>query len=81
MNVTTNLWSDGPDFPFGDISMYSSISTTKSAYIIGGRSSIAEFFDFQWFLVGNLMHKRARHESILIGNQIFIIGGQYGGHK
>ena len=85
MNVTTNIWSDGPDYPFDidGIDRYSSISTTKSAYIIGGgrSSTVAEFFDFQWHLHGNLKHRRRRHESILIGNQIYIIGNSYNGHK
>ena len=63
MNVTANVWSDGPDYPFGDVIRYSSISTTKSVYIIGGReSTIAEFFNFQWFRVGNLKQYRTRHE-------------------
>ena len=86
MNVTTNIWSDGPDYPFGNIYRYSSISTSKSAYIIGGqriepRAMVAEFFNYQWFLVGDLKHQRYRHESILIGNQIYIIGNHYNGHK
>ena len=81
MNVTANVWSDGPDYPFGDVIMYSSISTAKSAYIIGGDTPVVEFFDYKWLLVGNLKHRRYRHESILIGNQIFIIGGSYRGHK
>ena len=82
MNVTTNIWSDGPDYPFDDVNAYSSISTTESVYIIGGRgSTIAEFFNYQWFLVGNLKKHRSRHESILIGNQIYIIGNHYNGHK
>ena len=83
MNVTANIWSDGPDYPFDNIDRYSSISTTKSAYIIGGGriSTVAEFFNYQWSLVGNLKHKRRRHESILIGNQIYIIGNSYNGHK
>ena len=82
MNVTANVWSDGPDYPFGDVIMYSSISTTESAYIIGGRgSTVAEFFNNQWFRVGNLKQYRSRHESILIGNQIFIIGNHWAGHK
>ena len=82
MNVTANVWSDGPDYPFGDVAWYSSISTTESAYIIGGRgSTVAEFFNYQWLLVGNLKHKRGRHESILIGNKIYIIGNHWAGHK
>ena len=77
MDLTTNSWSEGPDFPYGTISSYSTISTSESVYVIGGYGvydNVAEFKNYQWRLAGNLKHGRFDHESILIGNQVFIIG-------
>ena len=49
--MRTLLWSDGPDYPFGDfISDYSTAQTYNAAYIIGGFNAmniIAEFKDGQ----------------------------------
>ena len=78
LDLSTKTWSDAPDYPFGWIVTYSTISTSESAYIIGGSRTediIAQFTNFQWYLAGNLKQKRKGSGSILIGNWAVIIGG------
>ena len=63
------------------ISEYASVSTQKSVIIIGGRSdgkrqsSIVEYKDDNWAVIGNLKQARYRHNAIAVGPLIMIIGG------
>ena len=63
------------------ISNYASISTQRSVLIIGGRlgsgssSSIVEFKDDKWTVIGNLKQARVGHQAISIGSFVMIIGG------
>ena len=62
------------------ISHYASVSTQTSVLIIGGYShyylsSIVEYKDDKWTVIGNLKQARYRHQAISIGSLVMIIGG------
>ena len=63
------------------IYFYASVSTQTSVLIIGGvsngrySSSIVEYKDGWWTVIGNLKQARYGHEAILIGSLVMIIGG------
>ena len=68
------------------ISDYASVSTQTSVLIIGGYnddgyngdeflSSIVEFKDDEWTVIGNLKQARHGHQAISIGSLVMIIGG------
>ena len=73
---------------FFSISYYASVSTQTSVLIIGGyhgnhpywpgqsESSIFEYKDDQWTVIGNLKQSRLIHQAISIGSFVMIIGGQ-----
>ena len=60
---------------------YASVSTETSVLIIGGwteyerSSSIVEYKDDKWSLIGNLKQARKDHQAILMNSLILIIGG------
>ena len=63
---------------FSGISAYSTVSTSEAAYIIGGHTTpdiIAEFKEESWRQVGTLAKGRSRHETLLVGDEIMVIGG------
>ena len=66
---------------FSSIRRYASVSTQTSVLIIGGysnngiSSSIVEYKEDKWTVIGNLKQARYGHESISIGSLIMIIGG------
>ena len=63
---------------FRYISAYSAVSTSDSVYIIGGWATpdiIAEFKQDSWRQVGTLAKGRSRHETLLVGDEIMVIGG------
>ena len=65
---------------FFSISHYASVSTQTSVLIIGGwsngyESSIVEYEDDKWTVIGNLKQARDKHQAILIGSLVMIIGG------
>ena len=74
-NVLTN------PYLFIRISNYASVSTQTSVFIIGGwtnsgrRSSIVEFNDDIWIILGNLKQTRSSHQAILIGSLVMVVGG------
>ena len=63
------------------ISNYASVSTQTSILIIGGwsdgslTSSIVEYKDDKWTVIGNLKQARYGHQAISIGSLVMIIGG------
>ena len=63
------------------ISYYASVSTQTSVLIIGGHSnndyssSIVEYKDDKWTIIGNLKQARKGHQAISIGSFVMIIGG------
>ena len=67
------------------ISYYASVSTRTGVLIIGGfqggyinyarRSSIVEFKDNEWTLIGNLKQARSDHQAILVGSFVMAVGG------
>ena len=63
------------------ISNYASVSTQTSVFIIGGwtnsgrRSSIVEFKNDIWTIIGNMKQTRSSHQAILIGSLVMIVGG------
>ena len=63
------------------ISYYASVSTQTSVLIIGGwsndspSSSIVEYKDDKWTVIGNLKQARLGHRAISIGSLVMIIGG------
>ena len=63
------------------ISNYASVSTQTSILIIGGwsdgslTSSIVEYKDDKWTVIGNLKQARYAHQAISIGPLVMIIGG------
>ena len=65
------------------MSYYSTASTSKAAYIIGGvytKKVIAEFKNDVWRQLENLANGRSGHASISLGDETMIIGGvAYGG--
>ena len=57
---------------------YSTASTSKAAYIIGGaktRDVIAEFKNDIWRNLGSLVKPRDSHASISLNGETMIIGG------
>ena len=70
------------------ISNYASVSTQTSVLIIGGYSddndeidfeffsSIVEYEDDKWTIIGNLKQPRYAHQAISIGSLVMIIGGE-----
>ena len=63
---------------FSLIFAYSTASTSKAAYIIGGRNTqniIAEFKNGSWRRMGTLAKGRDSHGSIRLGNEVMVIGG------
>ena len=65
---------------FFSISDYASVSTETSVLIIGGLSngllsSIVEYKDDKWTVIGNLKQARYGHQAISIGSLVMIIGG------
>ena len=70
---------------FFSISNYASVSTQTSVLIIGGfrgfmtnssESSIFEYKNDKWTIIGNLQQSRFRHQAIAIGSLVMIIGGR-----
>ena len=65
------------------ISHYASVSTRNSIFIFGGWideikeevSSIAEYSDDSWAIIGHLQQARDTHQAILIDSKVIIIGG------
>ena len=63
------------------ISNYASVSTKTSVLIIGGlteyerSSSIVEYKDDKWTVIGNLKQARNDHQAISINSLIIILGG------
>ena len=63
------------------ISNYASVSTQTSILIIGGwsdgslTSSIVEYKDDKWLVIGNLKQARNDHQAISINSLIIILGG------
>ena len=63
------------------ISNYASVSTKTSVLIIGGlteyerSSSIVEYKDDKWTVIGNLKPARNDHQAISINSLIIILGG------
>ena len=67
---------------------YSTAATDQAAYIIGGNNSpdpdynnwqsttIAEYKNDQWRILGDLIQGRNIHGSISIGQQTMILGGR-----
>ena len=58
---------------------YSTTSTSKAAYLIGGAQTkelIAEFKNDSWRQLGNLTKGRYKHGSITLGTEAMIIGGE-----
>ena len=57
------------------------VSTENSVIVIGGYSDaensniIARFADNVWSNVGELVQARLGHASILINNEIYVLGG------
>ena len=63
---------------FRYISSYSTVSTSEAAYIIGGHTTpdiIAEFKEESWRQVGTLAKGRFGHGTLLVGDEIMVIGG------
>jgi len=65
------------------ISDYASVSTQTSVLIIGGgqpfdqyQSSIVEYKDEKWTVIGNLKQARYGHQAVSIGSLVMIIGGR-----
>ena len=64
---------------------YASVSTQTSVLIIGGgsdksrklyrSSSIVEYNDDNWTVIGNIKQERVCHQAISIGSMLMIIGG------
>ena len=65
------------------ISHYASVSTQTSVLIIGGYSvdkwetlsTIVQYKDDKWTIIGNLKQARESHQAVLIGPLVMIIGG------
>ena len=58
--------------------MYSAVSTSEAAYIIGGLTTpdiIAEFKDDSWRQVGTLAKGRGANGALIVGDDIMVIGG------
>ena len=67
---------------FSRVYAYSTASTSKAAYIIGGgytANIVAEFKDGSWRQMGTLAKGRAWHGSITLENTVMVIGGWSGG--
>ncbi len=63
---------------FRFVAEYATASTSEAAYVIGGRMTndvIAEFKNNLWSQFGTLSHVRYSHQSISIGDEWLIIGG------
>ena len=68
------------------ISHYASVSTQTSVLIIGGYnvdkwetlSTIVQYKDDKWTVIGNLKQARNGHQAISIGSLVMIIGGGSG---
>ena len=63
---------------FSSIWAYSTASTSEAAYIIGGRYTgdiIAEFKNDSWRQIGTLARGYYAHGSIILENEVMIIGG------
>ena len=59
--------------------MYSTVSTSEAAYIIGGfytNDIIAEFKNDRWRQFGTLTKGRSHHASISMSDEFMVIGGR-----
>jgi len=68
-------------YNFRRIVLYSVASTAEAAFLIGGWGGspldiIAKFEDNKWSRYGNLQQARIGHQSITIGTQTIVIGGE-----
>ena len=63
------------------ISHYSSAETSSAVYIIGGyytANVVAQYRDDQWYRLNDLNEPRRGQRSIVIGNELLMIGGETG---
>ena len=63
------------------ISHYSSAETSSAVYIIGGfhtANVVAQYRDDQWHRLNDLNEARSGLHSIVIGNELLMIGGKTG---
>lgn len=84
MDLKTQKWSSGPEYPFHTkISGYSVAETSSSSYIIGGQygpdrvTTIAEYNDSGWSKFGDLLNTREYHTSITLNGETMIFGGTF----
>lgn len=71
-------------YPFhSEIYGYSAISTENSVILFGGeiygystKTTVAEFIDDSWRLLGDLVEKREGHRAISNGKSVLNIGGE-----
>ena len=67
------------NYIFRYIAHYSSAETSSAVYIIGGIETpnvVAQYRDDKWHRLNDLNQaRRAGHRSIVIGNEILMIGG------
>jgi len=84
LKLGEDKWTDDSieNYPYGNyIASYSMVSTENSVIVIGGYSDaensniIARFADNVWSNVGELVQARLGHASILINNEIYVLGG------
>ena len=64
------------------ISLYAMVSTQSSVFVFGGRtndydriSSILQYANDEWNIVGNLHQPRSSHSAVLIDSYIMVVGG------
>ena len=62
----------------GYIAFYSTVQTSLTAYVIGGQESkniVAQYHDESWKKLEDLNRGRYGHGSIVVEDQILVIGG------
>ena len=60
------------------IAFYSTVQTSRTAYVIGGQESkyiVAQYYDERWDKLKDLKRGRYGHGSIVVEDQILVIGG------
>ena len=81
MNLTKMMFFLLIEFILRRISEYSSAETSSAVYIIGGTYTaniVAQYRDDQWHRLNDLNQARMGHRSIVIGNELLMIGGTTG---
>ena len=80
MNLTKMMFFLLIEFILRRISEYSSAETSSAVYIIGGihtANIVAQYLDDQWHRLNDLNQARKGHRSIVIGNELLMIGGKW----